>query len=435
MVYISAKAKKRTNGQTAKSSKNMQKQVIGDIKKQKENLKTQVAKNKKEKEKDKKKDSGGFSYGSITRTRAKTAIQSIPYVRMAENNILELQNGRYAKTYSFTDINFTAARDDDQLTIFTEYSKFLNSLATDIIVQIGIVSKSIPEEKVYDSIFPKDDERAETRTFIDPIFGIDLKAEFDNVIRDYLSQGVNNHQTQRYLSISIEADSIEIAHNKFLNIEASLARKFKDISRDCHLQEVTNGDKAHMLAEVLRGNKIPKTFFNDFDFEHGREKAYIAPDDFKFYHSHFEAGGRYAKCMFLRDIPSYMTTELAQYILGTHIDMTLSMNIKAVEMSKAKNKLMKKVTDLREVQLQNQMSAAKKGIFIDTSPRHIIDGIEAADEFRDLVRTKKQSVFIFNMVIMFFADSLDELEDKEEMLQRKAGELSCVFGNSSTHRI
>jgi len=416
---------KRKNPNT---NQNKQGQIISDIKAKRSSLKDQTERSKKEiRSKGKKKDKGTFSFGSIVRTRAKTTIQTIPYVRMAEGNIMILPNGRYSKTYGFTDINYTAARDDDQLAIFSEYSKFINSLATDIIVQIVVSSKSIPIERVYDSIIKKG-EFSENK-FIDPIFGTDLKKEFDTVIEGYLDQGVNNRQSQRYLSVSIEADNPDAANIKFLNIEASLAKKFKDISKDCQLTEVTNNEKAHMLAEILRGSQIPKPFFEDSDFKNQREKAYIAPDDFKFHHNHFSAGNRYAKCMFLRDISSYMTDELVQSLLSTHIDMTISINIKPVEMSKAKTKLMQKQTNLREVQLKNQLSAARKGIFVDISPRHIIDDLESTEEFHDLVRTKKQSIFIFNFIIMFFADDLDELEVYEEMLQRKAQELSCYLGN------
>ena len=391
-------------------------QVIGDIKTEKAKLK---------KERDKKKDKGTFNYGQIVRTRAKTTIQTIPYQRMLKGNMLLLPNGRYSKTYAFTDINYTAARDEEQMAIFAEYSKFLNSLATDIIVQINIVTKSIPMENVYNTVIQNNTHYQ----FIDPIFGTDLKAEFQSVIKGYLDQGVNNRKSQRYISVSIESENIEAANVKFLNIESSLAKKFKDISKDCKLTEVNNSDKAHILAEILRGSQIPKTFFDNLNFKYQREKAYIAPDDFKFHHSHITMGNRYAKCMFLRDIPSYMTDELVQNLLSTHIDMCISMNIKPVEMSKAKTKLMQKQTNLREVQLKNQLSAARKGIFVDISPRHIIDDIEATEEFHDLVRTKKQSIFIFNFVIMFFATSLEELALYEEMIQRKAQELSCHFGN------
>ena len=214
-----------------------------------------------------------------------------------------------------------------------------------------------------------------------------------------------------------------------MGIETSLAKKFKDISKDCHLKEVTNSEKAQILATIHRGRQTPNAFFEDFDFARGREKAFIAPDDFDFRpKSYFSMGKRYAKCIFLRDIPPYMTDQLIQGLLSTHIDMSLSMNIKAVEMSKAKLKLAQKQTNLKEVQLRNQLAAARRGIFIDTSPKHILDGIEAADEFHELVRVKKQSVFIFNMLIMFFANDPDTLDEYEEKLQRKAMEFSCVFG-------
>ena len=156
MVKISAKTNKKAEKQSAKAHNEKKKQVIGNIQKERSGLKKQAQTVKREnKAKSSKKDKGDFSYGPIVRTRSKTSIQTLPYVRMAEANILELPNGRYSKTYIFTDINYTAAREDEQLAIFSEYSKFLNSLAADIIVQVNISSKTIPMEYVYDSILNK----------------------------------------------------------------------------------------------------------------------------------------------------------------------------------------------------------------------------------------------------------------------------------------
>lgn len=398
-----------------------QKETITNLKQEKKSLKANKHNVRKE---NKKKAKNAFRFGAIIRTKSKTSIQTVPYVKIHNQNIVELLNGRYSKTYTFTDINYTSAREDDQLAIFSEYCKFLNSLASDIIIQPSIVTKTIPMEEVYKSVISE-----EANEFIDPIFEINLKEEYNKVIKNYLDQGVNNHVTQKYISVSIEAENVKSAYNSFINIESTLIKKFKDISKDCRLQEVKKEELAQILAQILRGTNIPKRIFTKQDFNRKEEKAYIAPDDFQFFDNYFTMGGRFAKCMFLRDIPSHMTDELISSLISTHIEQVISINIKPVDMSKGRTKILQKQTALREAQLSKQLKSARKGIFVDTTPQPILDNLEAAEEFHDLVRSKKQNIFLFNLIVMIIADTEEELLIKENTLQSKAGELSCMFGN------
>ena len=399
------KSKKQPQGSVQKQAQKDLRQKKAEVKKQGREVKNKAS-------------SADFRFGRISRTKAKNAIQTLPYVAMHEGDVLELPNGRYSKTYSFSDINYIAAKEEDRLNVFSEYCKLLNSFSPDMIAQIVVVNKAIPNDEVHEGVLGglKGDYK-------DPITGTDLGEEFAQVIRGYLDEGVNNQVRSNYVSVSIEADNAEGARRKFINIETLLRRKFKDISKDCALVEMRNADRAAVLAELLR--QIPNVDFSGANFSRKEEKGYIAPSHFHFSDDHITMGGRLAKCMFLRDISSEMSDELISALLSSNIEQVISLNLKPVDMVKARNKILQKQTIFREQQLRSQMRASRQGVLMDITPRPILDAQEAADEFHDAVRTKKQNILLFSMVIMFFANSPEELRMNEETLQSKAGEFLC----------
>jgi type IV secretory pathway VirB4 component len=376
-----------------------------------------------------------FSFGEIYRAKPKTTIKTIPYKKMHPGDILELPNGKYSKTYTFSDINYISARDSEQLRILAEYVRFLNSMPSNTYIQVSIVNNALPKEEVYRAVLLDDDTANE---FICPIFGISLKDEFNSILRGFLDKGINNRRRDKYISITIAQDEPKDALRRFADLETQMSHRFKQISPECNLRPLSNDERARMLAQIFRGADIPLANLSDSDFEYMNEKAYISPDDFTFSKNHFSmstitspTGERFAKCLFLRDIPLDMTDELINNLMETQIEMVLSINIKPIDISKAKEKVQNKILAYQEKQINTQMKMVKKNYFGDVDkimPTPLKNAMESTEKYEDILTNKKQGMFIFNLVLMFMADSEDDLETKENTLKNKANELLCQFG-------
>ena len=64
---------------------------------------------------------------SIKKRRApEKAADCLQYERMYESGICEVEPGLFSMTMAFTDVNFQLARQEEQKSLFTQYSEFLN---------------------------------------------------------------------------------------------------------------------------------------------------------------------------------------------------------------------------------------------------------------------------------------------------------------------
>ena len=397
--------------QRTREIKAKQRETLRDIKSQKKNLKKQ-----------RKQKNSTFKSNKVIRENLKNTLESVPYVRMYEKGMVELLNGRYSKTYKFDDISYRSAKDEDRHNIFIAYTKFLNSISSDVDVQLHIANKKVNIKEVHDLVFAQKNNKN-----IGLADELGLVEEFNDVMKSDIEKGENTKRTERFITVSLEATNAKFANDRFKDIEAHMTKKFKDISDQCNLHPLNGNELSHAIASIYRQHMTVPQFAKE-DFKLGKERSYIAPDGLEIKANYLMIGERYAKCLFLRDIPPYVTDELIADLFSSDIEMCVSINIKPLDTMKVRRRISRSMTDLQGKQATSQQAAAKKMIFADLTPKNILESIEAANELEDFVKNKKQSVFMFNMIIMFYADTLEDMKIKEMSLQSKAGGLIFSFG-------
>lgn len=81
---------------------------------------------------------------SIKKRRApEKAADCLQYERMYESGICEVEPGLFSMTMAFTDVNFQLARQEEQKSLFTQYSEFLNYFDPDTHLQISLVTRRV----------------------------------------------------------------------------------------------------------------------------------------------------------------------------------------------------------------------------------------------------------------------------------------------------
>ena len=65
----------------------------------------------------------------------KTVQDTIPYIAVYKNGIIETEEGVFSKTYKLEDVNFKLASQEEQERIFLAYGDLLNSFNSDVKIQ------------------------------------------------------------------------------------------------------------------------------------------------------------------------------------------------------------------------------------------------------------------------------------------------------------
>ena len=130
-----------------------------------------------------------------------TAQDTIPYQIMYPDGICYLGNRRYSQSIEFFDINYLLAQPDDQTAIFEYLCDLYNYLDSSIHVQFTYPNRKSDREQLARSF-----EMPPCNDGLDPI-----RQEQTDILKRQLASGNNGIVKTKYLTFTIEADSLKTA--------------------------------------------------------------------------------------------------------------------------------------------------------------------------------------------------------------------------------
>ena len=257
----------------------------------------------------------------------KTVQESIPYIRVFENGIIEPEKGRYSKTYLLEDVNFQIASQEEQENIFLAYSDLLNTFGTDVDIQISINNRNIDAAEFQKKVLinPQDDNLNY------------LREEYNQMLINKMQEGRNNIVREKYITLSIAAPSIEEAVAKFATLDSQLNDAIKKITQQPtepmsaieRLSVIHDLYNPGLEESFYRKAQINKKEVESFNFDHMIDmgictKDLVGPDSLEFASNYIKIGDKYARVCFLDNLPNFLTTNILNDFTETPCNMLIS---------------------------------------------------------------------------------------------------------------
>jgi len=336
---------------------------------------------------------------------AKTVQKTLPYKRICDNYLMKVDENKYSKTYRFEDINYSIAKQEEQEGIFLGYCSVLNSFDTNADIQITVHNNRVNKADFNKMVLLKHKEN-------DFDHYIDV---YNDMLIEKMEQGQNGIIRNKYLTVTVQAADLETAQAKFVSIDLDLTNTFKKIGSV--ITPLTSNDRVNLLKDIFRSvdEKIP--ILTEKDFKRQAERAYCCPDYFEFKKDYFMWNDKYARTMFIKDMPASLKDHLLTDIANTNLDVMVSVNIAPVDPYKALKIVNHQLTSMRANKLQAEKKAIQSGYTSDVINEDLKHSLIEAEELLDDLRSKNQKMFLDNIVIMVTANDFDELENNTEAIE------------------
>lgn len=124
----------------------------------------------------------------------------------------------------------------------------------------------------------------------------------------------------------------------------------------------------------------------------------------------------YARLLFIRQLPSSLSDAILTNIAETNLNLIVTVNIAAVEPSKAIKTVKRQLTSMRSDQIKKNKKASAHGVFIDVTSDDLKRSLEEAEDLLQDLTSKNQKMFLTNLVVMVIAESYNELEANTEKI-------------------
>ena len=347
---------------------------------------------------------------SPKRKVARTVQDTIPYEHVCSNYIIKVAENKYSKTYEFTDITYTAADPETQEQIFVAYRDLLNSFDITDDIQLTLHNNVINEKDFRKQILLKHSGD-----------GYDeYRDEYNSMLLDKMQQGQNGLTTKKYLTVTVTAIDLQLAQQKFMTNELYMRACFQRIGSE--ITPLKANQRIRIIADIFRGVNQEIRPISSEEFWRDSEKSLCCPDYFEFKKEYFLFNDKYARMVYLKQLPSSLTDDILKDICETNLPLITTVNISPVAPDEAIKKVKRQLTSMKQEQIDKQSKASKRGVFADVISEDHKNSMEEAKTLLDDLVSKNQKMFLLNLVIMITADNFEQLEqntDKVEAVFRK----------------
>ena len=347
-----------------------------------------------------------------------SAQDSIPFQRMYSDGICRVNDNTYTKTIQFADINYQLSTNEDKSAIFDGWCDFLNYFDSSIKFQLSFINRTASRDNAVQSInIPLQGDEFDS-----------IRIEYTEMLQNQLAKGNNGLMKTKYMTFSIEANSIKAAKPRLERVETDILNNFKRLGVSA---ERLNG---YERLEVMHGlfhmdEPEPFSFSWDWLAPSGLSvKDFIAPSSFEFKNGrYFTMGRKFGAMSFLQ----ILTPELNDHLLADFLDMesnlVVTMHVQSIDQVTAIKTIKRKITDLDRSKIEEQKKAVRAGYDMDIIPSDLATyGSEAKKLLQDL-QSRNERMFLLTFLVMNTADTKSQLENNVFQASSIAQKYNCIL--------
>lgn len=347
-----------------------------------------------------------------------SAQKTIAYKEMARDGICRVKDKCYSKTIRFSDINYQLAQNEDKNAIFENWCDFLNYFDSSIHFQLSFINhkSSMKEFEKVVRIRPANDDFDE------------IRMEYAQMLKRQLAKGNNGLVKSKYITFSIEADSIREAKPKLERIESDILNNFKILGVPA--VSLNGTERLQILYETFNPEET-----SDFRFDYDSmlrtgltTKDYVAPTSFVFKDGKtFQMGNTLGAVSFLQILALELTDKMLAEFLDMDKNLIVNLHVQSVDQLKAIKLVKSKVTDINRMKIEEQKKAVRSGYDMDIIPSDLNTyGGEAKRLLEDL-QSRNERMFLVTVLFLNTARTKQELDNAILQTAGIAQKYNCML--------
>lgn len=346
-----------------------------------------------------------------------SAQDSIPFQNIFPDGLCSLDGAAFSKTIAFEDVNYRLAGADDQRDIFEHLCDFYNGYDPSIGVQVTLSSR-YADSGSYENLFGIQKQGDELDGIRDEAVGI---------LRRQYERGSNGYVKTKYVTLTIEADSIQAARARFSRIEADTLNRFKVMGAGA---KVLDGkERMALLHGVLHPEGGQFAFDWDWLPASGLSvKDFIAPSSFHFGETRtFRIGKMFGAVSFLQILAPEIHDRILTDFMDTNGTIMVNMHIRGVNQNEAIKTVKRKITDLDAMKIAEQKKAARSGYDMDILPSDLATYGGAAKSLLQDLQSRNERLFNMTFLVLHMAQTKQKLEIAVSQSASVAQTYNCIL--------
>lgn len=335
--------------------------------------------------------------------------QAIEIKSISKSGIFEVADGKYTKTYLFSDINYVTHNRDGQMSLFERWCSILNSF--DVSFKITINNKN------------KDMERTEEELLFEMQYdGFDgYREAYNDIMRQKINEGRKGIEQERYLTVTVERGNFEEAKSYFITFEMNLKQYFVDELGSLVIP--LDAEKRLQILHDFYCMGEEGEFF--FDFEDSVRKNADFRNDIcnamiKFSNDHFNDKKKFGRALFIKKWPSSQPDEFLNELASVPVHSIISIDSVPIPKDMINAELKAQYLGVEDIIRKQQQKRNKNNDFASDISYVTRRDKEDLEDIMDDIRDNDQSMFWTGVTIILTAATKEELDTSTETIKNIA---------------
>lgn len=342
----------------------------------------------------------------LRRTMTASTQNSLNYQWLTPDGLMTITNDTYSKTYRLGDTSYITATDDERIDVIETNADIFNSLDIDNDLQLLILNQRVETTSLsairYDL----------TQDGYD-----DYRKEYNHMIQERFSHDQNTFKVEKYLTITAQADQDHQARRILDDTANVIESQYSGLG--ISFKEMDGLDRLMIFRKLLRRENFLDFSYEDIAISGLSTRDFIAPNYLKFEKDHLRIDDAYARILYVKQYPTFLNDKLIKNILDTGIELAISLHAKPYDTADALKKIKTVKSSVRREMIKSQKAAAKAGYGSDLAVGgKAIETSRETEKWTEELQDNDQKMFSGVMAVYLIADSLEELNNYTEQVQR-----------------
>lgn len=330
--------------------------------------------------------------------------EAIEILKIAQNGIFEVKENRFSKTYLFADLNYTTTDEEEQISIFERYCKFLNSFDVEFKITINNKNRNMKNFR-REILFPMQNDGYDSYRKI-----------YNRIIEERIMEGKQGIEQQRYLTVTITRKNFEEAKAYFATLEVTMSQSFASLGS--MLIPLNCEERLRILHDFYRLGKEEEF---SFDYKECRKRGAdfkndICNQELKFLPNYFEDPDKVCRAFFIKKYPSALSDRFLNEITNLPIHSLTSIDVTPISKDVTTQILQKKYLGIESDIIRQQQKRNRNNDFSSDISYKKRNEKKEIEGIMDDVRENDQCLFLAGVTIVLIAKDKEELDSVTETL-------------------
>ncbi len=344
----------------------------------------------------------------------KSVQETVEILKISEGGIFEVAEGRYSKTYRFSDVNYATRTENEQESFFQKYCKCLNSF--DCTFKITVNNRNRDMEALRNEVMLglRND-------------GFDeMRESYNRIIEEKILEGRQGIEQERYITVTVKRKNFEEAKAQFATIENTMLKSFAELGS--RLTPLSGNERLRILHDYYRLGREDE--FN-FDIKKGRItgtdfRNEICNSSIKYHPDHFEDEGKVGRVLFIKKYPTYLSDRFFTEFTFLPVHSITSVDVVPVPKDLTMKMLQKKYLGIESDIIKQQRTRNRNNDFSSDISYATRQKKRDIEEIMNNVRENDESLFYVSVTMIVMAESKDELDSICETIDSIAKGAGCA---------